>query len=34
MYIMLKWKLQIERIEDPGIWIKLFILKKLSVTQK
>ena len=34
MYIMFKWKLQIEKIEDPAIWTKLVILKKLSVTHK
>ena len=32
MYITLKWKLRIEKIEDPAIWTKLVILKKLSVT--
>ena len=34
IYIMLKWKLQIEKIEDPAIWTKLVILKKFSVTRK
>ena len=33
-YIKLKWKLQIEKIEDPTIWAKFIILKKLSVTYK
>ena len=34
MYIMLKRKLQIEKIEDSAIWTKLVILEKLSVTHK
>ena len=34
MYIMLKWKLQIEKTEDTAIWTKLVILKKLSVAHK
>ena len=34
VYIMLKSKLQIEMIEDPASWTKLFILTKLSVTLK
>ena len=35
IYITLKWKLQIEKIEDPAIWTKLVILKKfLSLANK
>ena len=33
-YFMLKWKLQIDKIEDPAIQIKPVILKKLSITPK
>ena len=31
---MLKWKLQIEKMEDSAIWTKLVILRKLSVVHK
>ena len=31
---MLKWKLQIEKIEDSAIWTKLVILRKLSFSNK
>ena len=34
MHSTLKWKLQIEKNQDPVIWTKLVILKKLSATHK